>query len=148
MIEVPLLRTTHPRFETSRNKLWTFYTLTSCFSKETSQNICCEMKFLFSAILPAARGESSERKERTEQHFVGLPGRFLQNSLYPLRQKCWETWETFIFTTAFPNLITSAIRLHWHENELAEGSAGAVTSTVCLGQPKNRKKKKRFWDLA
>ena len=115
-----------------------------CFSKEPEQNILCEMKFLFSASLPCSK-RRRERRARGEDSAAlrRPPWMSPSNASYPSRRKCWETWETFIFNTSFPNLITSAIRRCCHENELAEGSAGAVTCSVCLGRPEDGKR--RFW---
>ena len=96
------------------------------------------MKFLFSASLPC----SKRRRERRAEESAALcrpPWMSPSNASYPSRRKYWETWETFIFNTAFPNLITSAIRRCCHENELAEGRAGVVTCSVCLGRPEDGK---------
>lgn len=115
--------------------------VTSCLSWETHQNILCEMKFLFRAVLPAAGDERrrGEQTERTEQHFVGLHWMLPSNVFYPSRQKCWETWETFIFNTAFPNLITSAIRLCCHGNEPSEGGEEWGHALFALASRKTEK---------
>lgn len=111
-----------------------------CFSKEPEQNILCEMKFLFSASLPCSKRRRERRAWGEESAALCWPPWMSpSNASYPSRRKCWETWETFIFNTAFPNLITSAIRRCCHENELAEGSAGVVTCSVCLGRPEDGK---------
>lgn len=119
--------------------MWTFFPICDLFDFLMKTNRTFSSRASFS-LRQKDKRRLSRRRRRSDTLVASMDVAFKRH-IYPSKQKCWETWETFIFNAAFPNLITSAIRLQWHENELAEGNAGVVTCSVCLGQPKDGEKK-------
>lgn len=119
MIKIRFLRTIHRHFKNFLNSDLLFLS-----GSQPEHSVWNEV----SSLTPFSLQQEEKRGASRRRALCRPPWMLPSNALYPSRQKCRETWETYIFNTAFLNLITSAIRLCCHENELADGSAASPCS--------------------